>query len=339
VPALIGYYVHHQGDGHRQRALAISAGAPERFVLLGTGLAQQAAGRAVLDLEDDVPVAGSFLETTVPLDCLHYVPMHHAGIQQRVARIASWIAQRQPALMVVDVSVEIAMLARLASVPTVYVRLAGRRDDAAHLQAFRAARGLLAPFHEELDDPSIPDWVRRKTCYVPGLTRATLGTRPNPSVVLVVNGRGGGLLDGTTIASAAAATAEFTWRVIGPASAPGHCPANLEFLGWVGNADDEIANAGIVVGTAGDGVLSAVMAAARPFVCLPQQRPYGEQVSKARRLAALGAALVFEEMPGAGDWPAIVDRVRGLNLAHLAALHDPQGVSKACALLLAMAER
>jgi len=338
VPALIGYYVHHQGDGHRQRALAISSCAPERFVLMGTGLAQQSAG-PVLALDDDRPVSAAAVEPASPLDCLHYVPMRHAGIQRRVAQVANWIAQNQPALIVVDVSVEIAMLARLASIPTVYVRLAGRREDAGHLQAFRAARWVLAPFHEELDDLSVPEWVRAKTRYVPGLIGTGVETMPDPRAVLVVNGRGGGILDGETLAAAASATPDFRWRVIGPASAPRACPENLEFRGWVSNAEEEIGNAGIVVGTAGDGVVSAVIAAGRPFVCLPQDRPYGEQLAKARRLAALDAALVFEHMPSAGEWRGILERARALNPSRLTALHDPHGARTACELLQEEADR
>lgn len=67
--------------------------------------------------------------------------------------------------MVVDVSVEVAMLARLASVPTICVRLNGKRDDAPHLEAFRGAIGLMAPFHPTLEMADTPAWIRDKTVY------------------------------------------------------------------------------------------------------------------------------------------------------------------------------
>ena len=337
--SVIGYYVHHRGDGHRQRALAIAGSAPDSVVLLGTGLAGRCADRSYLDLDDDRPLPDGECAAAPAADCLHYAPLHHTGVQQRVAKIAAWIARRRPALMVVDVSVEIAMLARLSSIPTVYVRLAGRRDDAAHLQAFGAARLLLAPFHAELDDPSVPAWVRRKTRYVPGLTHARVGAAPATQVVLVVNGRGGGILDGGAIAAAATSTPEFHWRVIGPVTAPAECPRNLELRGWVDNAEEEIGNAGVVIGTGGDGVVSAAAAAGRPFVCLPQERPYDEQLCKARRLAALGAAVVLERLPQAGEWPDILRQAQTLHPARLSRLHDPNGIGSACALLHSLAER
>ncbi len=330
---MIGYYVHHQGDGHRQRAVAIAGSAHDPIVLLGTGLQGKCADRTFVDIADDRPASSSRQEQTSPFDCLHYAPLRHAGVRERTAQIIDWIARLRPRLMVIDVSVEVAMLARLASVPTVYVRLGGRREDAGHLQAFRGALRLLAPFHEDLDEPSVPDWVRHKTWYVPGLTRASAAAVPIDDLILVVNGRGGGILDGETIAAAAAATPTHAWRVIGPISAPSVCPSNLELCGWVDHADEEIGRAGIVVGTGGDGVVSAVIAAGRPFVCLPQQRPYDEQLSKARRLATLGAAVVLEHMPLTSDWPAILDRVRSLDPSRLTRLHDPHGLAKAANLL------
>ena len=66
------------------------------------------------------------------------------------------------------------------------------------------------------------------------------------------------------------------WQAIGPVSNPAASPVNLQLLGWVENADDYIAAASIVIGAAGDGVVNSVIAAGKPFICLPQDRPYGE---------------------------------------------------------------
>ena len=279
--AVIGYYVHHHGDGHRQRALAVAQQAQGRIVLIGTGLAGRTAAVPVLELPDDRPEAASRLPARFADDPLHYAPLRHEGVRRRMAAVADWIVRHEPALMVVDVSVEIALLARLCGIPTVYVRLAGVRNDAPHHQTFRSARSLLAPFDSALDDPFVPAWVRDKTLYVPGLTTARAVPNPDELSVLVVNGAGGGQLDGGVIAAAAAETPELTWRVIGPIEMPGRPPPNLTSCGWVDDADREIARAGIVVGSAGDGVVSAVLAAGRPYVCLPQSRPYDEQRNKA----------------------------------------------------------
>jgi hypothetical protein len=339
MPVRIGYYVHHQGKGHLARALAIARAAPGHFTLLGTGLAGGADEVPVLDLPPDLPdEATRFDETTQPRS-LHYAPLRNAGVRARMAAVAGWIAAARPGLLVCDVSVEIAMLARLLSTPTVYVRLNGARDDAAHVEAFRSAQALLAPFHADLEDPHTPDWVRAKTHYVPGIVAPAPAGVAVANRILVVSGAGGAPLDGDELAAAARATPGWAWRAIGPVS-PARRPAdNLTIAGWVEDAAAEIAAAAIVIGGAGDGLVAGVIAAGRPFVCLPQPRPYGEQQAKAERLAAPGAAIVLPAWPPAVAWPAIFRRAQALDPARLAALHDPAGARHAAAFLLAQAAR
>ena len=170
----IGYYVHHHGAGHRQRAELIAAQLPTQITLLGTGLAGRVGNLACVDLPDD-QLSGKRLGDDRKFGAqqpiaLHFAPLAHDGVRKRVALMTDWIMRQHPDLMVVDVSVEVAMLARLASTPTVYVRLSGLRTDPAHLDAFRGAQALLEPFHSDLDDPAMPTWVRAKTYYAPGLT-------------------------------------------------------------------------------------------------------------------------------------------------------------------------
>jgi Glycosyltransferase family 28 C-terminal domain len=302
----IGYYVHHQGDGHRQRALEIASAAPDRFVLLGTGLTGRTPGVASIDLDDDRPDAEDVFSgrdaASARPDALHYAPYHHPGVRARAARFADWIARTSPALVVIDVSVEMAMLARLCSTPVVYVRLSGDRSDPAHLDAFRGAAALLAPFHETLDSLA-PDWVRQKTHYV--APRDASGRRQG-SGVLVVHGRGGPPLDGARLAAAAASTPDRRWTGVGPITSPAGFPPNLQLRGWIENVAEEMDRAEIVVGAAGDGLVNAVIAAGKSFICLPEPRAYGEQVIKAAALARAGAAIVLDHWPEASRWPAIL---------------------------------
>jgi hypothetical protein len=333
---VIGYYVHHQGRGHLHRALAIATCAPGRFTLLGTGLAGQTGAVAALDLPPDEPDAGTMFDA-VP-DSLHYAPLRHAGICRRMALLAAWIDQAAPAVMVCDVSVEIAMFARLMAVPTIYVRLNGDRSDAAHLDAFRGAQALLAPFHEALDDERTPDWVRRKTTYCPGITQAAPARAVAAATILVVGGAGGAPLDGPAIAAAARATPGYRWRVIGHRTAADD-PDNVVFLGWVDDAAAEIAGAAVIVGAAGDGLVNAVIAGGKPFICLPQPRPYGEQAAKAARLAARGAAITLAAWPADAAWPGLIARALAMDTRHLAALHDPAGAQRAADFIMAVAAR
>jgi hypothetical protein len=339
-PRSIGYYVHHHGDGHRRRALTLAHANP-RIVLLGTGLAGRTGPIPAIDLPDDRRDARfDGRDGTRRPDALHYAPIDHAGVRDRVAAIARWIAGARPALMVIDVSAEIAMLARLAATPTVYVRLGGIRDDAAHRDAFRGATALLAPFHRDLDDPAVSDTVRARTRYAPGLIHRPAQTAVDEAMVLVVIGRGGDApVHGDVWAAAARAVPERRWRVIGPCSPPADTPDNLALLGWVEDAAAMIAGAGIIIGGAGDGLVGTVLAARRPFVCLPEVRPYDEQVAKARALAACGAAIVCPHSPSAADWPDLLTRATALDPAAIARLDDKHGIDRTASWLSTLADR
>ncbi|EJL29599.1 hypothetical protein [Novosphingobium sp. AP12] len=327
----IGYYVHHHGAGHYARAAAIAAACDWPVTLLGTGI-----GDRGIDLSDDRPASGQF-DGQDAANCrpaaIHYAPLDHEGVRMRVARISDWIAAARPALMVVDVSAEVAMLARLASVPTAYVRLNGVRDDAPHRDAFRAATALFAPFHGAMELPETPTWVREKTRYFPGITASASTEAAIDRRILVVFGRGGGPGDGELLAAAARACPEWQWRVIGPAGRPAHCPANLVFAGWADEPQREIARAHIVVGAAGDGLVGAVMAADRPFVCVPEERPFGEQHATAGCLARLGAAVVSLTWPTAESWPELLGKALSLDGSARRTLHDANGAQKAAAWL------
>jgi predicted glycosyltransferase len=328
---LIGYYVHHQGEGHRQRAAAIAAAYRGPMVLIGTGLAGMPGNIPSLDLPDDRLPHGTFdgADGTTRPPSLHYAPLHHSGLRQRVAMIADWIAASRPDFMIIDVSVEVAMLARLASVPIIYVRLNGRRDDQPHRDAYTSAAAFLAPFPEQFDDPSTLDWVKAKTCYAPGIVTAKASPAVDPDRVLVVVGKGGAAADGDMWAAAAAAVPGRHWRVIGPATLPARTPDNLEICGWVDNAEEEIASAGVVIGAAGDGLVSAVLANRRPFICRPEPRAFDEQVCKAEKLAALDAAIVISQWPQPAHWRSLLEAAEPQAKRRLPALHSCDGAAHA----------
>ena len=338
----IGYYVHHHGDGHRQRALCIAAQAPDRFVLMGTGLRDRTEGLASLDLEDDRPTGEMGFDGNDRADdrptALHYAPIDHEGLRRRVARVADWIATARPALMVVDVSVEIAMLARLAATPTVYVRQQGLRTDAPHLDAFRGARALLCPFAAPLEDPGTAAWVRDKTVYCPGLTPPSPTRAVWGDGVLIVSGQGGAAADGDRIAALARAYPGRRWRVAGPMTEPADPPPNLKALGWCPAIAEEIGSAGLVVGGGGNGLVSAVLAAGRPFLCLPEPRPFDEQRIAARRLAAVGAAVTHDGWPPIAAWAGLMEAADRIDPDTQRALSDPDGPGRTARRLIALAD-
>lgn len=329
----IGYYVHHQGAGHRERALRIARALERPCTLIGTFAGAIGAGIDVLDLPDDrlgPDFDGRDGEDTRPLG-LHFAPLGSSAVRTRMSAIAAWIAQKNPALLIIDVSVEVALLARLLSVPTLVMRLSGQRDDPPHLEAFRAAETLIAPFPAALDAPEMPDWVRRKTIHAGFLSEPPrpLADAAEDGRIVVLFGRGGAGGDAARLVEAARAVPDRAWHVLGPVNgSPAIVPPNLHLHGWVEDIDPHVGKASLVVGGCGDGVLAAVASAGKRFLCLPEPRPFDEQVQKADALARLGAAVTHHGWPDAQDWAGLIARGLALDPRRLAQLFDPKALGR-----------
>jgi predicted glycosyltransferase len=143
-----------------------------------------------------------------------------------------------------------------------------------------------------------------------------------------VAGRGGDGLDGEQIADAARTFSNVQWRAIGPVTPPRDCPSNLTLVGWTDRADLEIAEASVVVGAAGDGLVTAVLAAEKPFICIPQPRPFDEQSATATGLGRAQAAIVRSTWPLPTEWPELIDAAMRIDPERRRALSDPQGPQK-----------
>ena len=332
----IGYYVHHQGQGHLVRARAIQARLGTRCTLIGT-FTEREADPTSLRLPDDrisVSFSGADGESSRP-NAFHYAPLEAANVRERMAMLAAWIAQNDPACLVVDVSCEIALFARLMSVPVVLVRLAGRRTDKPHLEAFRAAELLIAPFPAEFDDRDMPQWIRDKTIYVGfiGGVRPHHSAPSKPSRIAVVMGQGGASLRIEAIVAAARATPAWDWQVFGTITSGGDLPANLAVHGWCADLSSHLSHAKVVVGACGDGLLADVAAHAKCFVCLPEDRAFDEQRSKARHLARLKMAVVRESWPMPDQWPSVLEEACAIDPSRLASRHDPLAADRAAAVI------
>ena len=175
----IGYYAHHHGSGHCRQADKLAALLPNDaraqltvFTSLDidsyrfTAIDEQKIVR--LNAEDERPddiLAGRAGQYWQPAS-LHYSPVGNSDIQKRSHQILDTIFRRKIDLMIIDVSVEVAMLCRAASIPYLYVRLPGIRDDAPHIGAFAGALALLAPYPKALESAHTSKWVCNKTLYL-----------------------------------------------------------------------------------------------------------------------------------------------------------------------------
>ena len=284
---MIGYYVHHQGSGHLHRALAVAAELPVPV----TGLSSlprpaQWAGDWLQLPADDL---GAAPEEATAGGHLHWVPLDDEGVRDRAAALSAWIATSRPALLVADVSVEVALLARLHGVRVVSLVMPGSRGDRAHQLGYGVSSALWAawpPAARDLARDLAPADRARLTC-VGGVSRFPVRPagprRPGPPRVTALLATAADSRGRRRGRRRRAQAPDWEWTVLGRA------------LGtWTSDPYAAICDADVVVTHAGQGAIADVAASRRPAVVIAD-RPYGEQRATAEVLAA-------------GGWPVQVEQ-------------------------------
>ena len=340
----IAVFAHHQGRGHANRIMAIAQHLPaERPLVIMTADPSQFDGLArdadIVGLPNMIgaPSRSAALHDQPTPTTMHCVPLGVEEMRGHMARIAETLHRYDPALFLIDVSAEIALLSRIMSVPAVSIRMHGDRGDAGHLAGYEASVAMLAPFDERLEQSDYPGTLRRRTFYTGGLcttrdpiltkegAREKLGLDPDRSVTLVIAGGGGSGTPYAPLTVAARAEPDTLWLIAGPVHREGHETdfGNLVELGWIDNLTEYLSAADRVVASAGDNTVHEIARAAKPFLCVPEWRYFDEQRAKARELERLGAAVFRETWPAAiPAWTEALAQTDALDPASIAALHD-----------------
>ena len=322
---MIGWYVHHHGRGHLTRAAAVRPYVDESVTVLSSlpGPRNHPFETWVhLDRDDEGP------GVTADADAhgrLHWAPLGSAGLSRRMAALAGWIASYRPRLMVVDVSVEVALLARLCGVPVVVVAGPGERPDPAHRLGFDIAETLIAAWPRDI---YCPDHLRShlaKTEFVGAFSRFDHHARPpspDTGQVFVLNGAGGTSVTPTDLEQARAATPHYRWVVAG---GPGQT--------WSDDVWASLQAASVVVTHAGQNALAEVAAARRPAIVVAQERPFDEQRCVAEALADHKLAIARPSWPDPTEWPDLLAAARALGGDGWADWNDNAGAARAGAVI------
>ncbi|WP_288455679.1 glycosyltransferase [uncultured Sphingomonas sp.] len=313
-----GYFVHHQGRGHAERCAAIAnalpAGRPLTVFCARDDIFPDMSGQveivrlpSLFEANGDETPGLDWVPTPATLHC---APLGWPGIRHAMATLTRWFDHADPALMICDVSAEIAQLARICSVPHVKVVQHGDRGDAGHKAAYDGAAGLLAPFHADLAQPEWDATFRSKTCFAGGLgidlrmperevARQRIGVLPDEEMILVLSGGGGEGFAQAPLGVGARSRPSARWITIGKIQRDWHATesANIEHRGWVEDAADHIAAADLVIASTGNTTCQQVLAAGRPWLAVPEWRYFDEQHRKAEALAAAGVACVRPHLP------------------------------------------
>ena len=302
---VIGYYVHHEGAGHLTRAALVATSLRARgheVVLIGSDLGDHAG----LVLPRDDGGDGPWHDPTAS-GALHWMPMADAGTRARMSRLAGWVLDRRPDVVVVDVSAEVTVLLRLLGVPTVVVAQPGDRDDEPHRLAYRCASAVLAPWpHIARPCASLRQHASKVT-FTGGISRLTPGAgRGSAAPVVTAGRRSVGVVLGGRDAAVDAGVAtrlrrdvpELPWLEVGGAH-------------WVDDIARTLSSAAVVVMHAGQNAVADVAAAGVPAVVVPSARPHREQEHLAAELGQLGLAVAVPAGVGVDvPWGRLVSDAR-----------------------------
>lgn len=355
------FFAHHQGRGHANRIMAILEHIPEeRPVIIMTAAPSQFEDRprdaAMVELPNMIgaPSRSPALHDQATPVMMHCVPVGVEEMRQHMGLIAQTLREADPALFVIDVSAEIALLSRIMSVPAVTIRMHGDREDAGHVAGYEACVAMLAPFDERIEQASYPQRLRDRTFYTGGLcttraplrekveARARLGLPEGQTITLVIAGGGGSGTPYAPLTVAARAEPDTQWLVAGPVHREGHETdfGNLRELGWIDNLTDYLCAADRVIASAGDNTVHEIARAGKPFLCIPEWRYFDEQQAKARELERLGAATYRETWPASiSEWRRALSETDALDTDVLASLHDEDAARKAARWLEEQATR
>ncbi|KFU81846.1 Glycosyltransferase family 28 C-terminal domain-containing protein [Amycolatopsis lurida] len=309
---MIGYYAHHLGAGHIHRAAAIAAEAKTPVIGFSTKPAPNGWTGRWIQLPDDADAIDSAATDITAGGTLHWVPSAHTGLRDRMGLIGKELAKGEIRVMVVDVSVEVSVFARLHGIPVVVIAQPGDRDDRPHRLAYDLAERLLAPWPHF----AASTWPRRwldKTVHLGALSRydGRPPATPEPGRrVLALWGSGGLDIRAQDVGAAAAATPEWHWDVLGPPASGAADLPNLTWHGWVDDVWSRLSATDVVVTHAGQNALAEVAAARRPAVVIPQERPHNEQHATAAMLHQAGIAVVRPDWPEPEQWPRVLERAK-----------------------------
>lgn len=303
---MIGYYVHHHGSGHLHRAMTLAPHLPDEV----TGLSSLPrppgwTGPWVRLPRDDEAASYGGADVTAQ-GLLHWAPLSDAGLRSRMTALSDWMDRHAPKALVVDQSVEVALLARLHGIAVVAFTAPGRRTDAAHLLGFGSATALIGAWPPGLTHrllPGLPAEHADRFHAVGAVSRfhdwSRAGRPPamrqHPHVVLLA-GTGGDGFTAEAVARAQEQTPDWDWSVLS------------RTLGcWHDDPAAVLADADVVVLHPGQNALAEVASLRVPAVVVPAPRPFDEQHVTAAALADGWPAVVVDAVPDIG-WGDLLGR-------------------------------
>jgi UDP-N-acetylglucosamine--N-acetylmuramyl-(pentapeptide) pyrophosphoryl-undecaprenol N-acetylglucosamine transferase len=323
---VIGYYVHHHGRGHSARARSICARLDEPVTFFSS-LPRPARLRARdrwVELPLDLPDAG---QAVVDTDChgrMHWAPVHVTGLARRAAEFLRVAADTGLRRLVVDVSVEIAMLGRLAGIPVTVMAMPGERTDPAHRLAYDIADQIVAPWSAEVYQPA---WLRDhldRTHFVGSISQFEdrAGPCTGTGTAVLLAGAGGDTLPEDAVAQLRHALPQYRWVALGASS-------------WVDDPWPLLCAADLVITHAGQNAIADVALTGAAVIVVPQSRPFDEQHATADAMTRAGLTVGVTTWPTPDAWPDLHAATLALDRSQWARLQVHGAAARAAEVIAA----
>jgi hypothetical protein len=290
---MIGYYAHHHGSGHVNRAMAIAAELDDDVTILSSAPRPSTwhGGWVSLPLDHASP--------TIEPDArgaLHFAPVGSAGLALRMAAVSKWLETYRPRAVVVDVSVEIASLVRLHGVRVVVIAQPGRRHDAPHELGYQLADAIIGCWPPSAHPLEAAPSTTERVEAVGGLSRFEVSTesRERSPEIVVFTGTGGRGESALTrvVAEARAALPHARWTTLHHAN-PNTVARALRTYA-------------VVFTHCGQNAVAEVAAARVPAVFVPEQRPFEDQERLGLQLARMDVPALVTSPGEVIPWPSII---------------------------------
>ena len=328
----LGYYIHGFDSGNVQRAKLISQNIKLPITFIGTNIARHdwsgIYNYRLLSLSEDTQSVSELpINENSQTYSFHYAPYYNNSSRQRILAIANWVERTNPTAVVVDSSVEIIQQLRLLGVPVIALRQHGSRSDFPHLCGYNAAYKLLALFPPILESSTTPKWAIDKSIYVSGFSRysnreltkqearSRLEIASYQKVVVILNGKNKGKYCLSTIASAASASPEWLWLIVGQIRRDcNSLPDNISVLGWRDDTYVYLKAADVAISSGGHSTMMEIGTAKIPFMSIPDDKQFGEQRYEAELLEDLGLCLIGDIFPQGDFAKSTLNKLQKMNI-------------------------
>ena len=293
----VAYYAHHLGTGHMRNAQKL-AGMPGLEVQVAstgkrnTSLLPGPLQYVPLPADDSPGQARGKMRSD---DDLHYAPVGPL-IRERFAALNQAWHNFSPDVVMVDVSTEVALFARLSGYPVALRRMPGTREDPAHELGYRVTDALFAYYPAALESPVHEEMFGSKSHHLgmlePRGASRSLRKRWTRRVVVQTSLASSIALE--DLVAAASASPAWHWEVVGSVGGNDNMvlPANLHLRGVVPNPGMIMGDASLIISSAGHNAVAAAAAARRPTLLVPEERPHDEQREFAKQLETVGIPMV-----------------------------------------------